>query len=83
MKNKEEGFIFRSNTAPYCEECISFAICNAVLTDHIYPKSGVREIAEKRCSVMLDFLTYLYYDINLGALSGISYKRITEVLEKF
>jgi len=83
MKNKEVGFTFRSNTMPYCKNCISFAICNAVLKNHEYPRQGLREIAEKKCSYMLDFLTYVYYHKKLGVQSDISYRRIIEVLDDF
>lgn len=80
---KYPGLTFISNTPPYCEACISFAICNAILKNHIYPKTALREIAETKCDPMHDYLTYTFYDKQKGFERDISYRRICEVLDNW
>jgi len=79
--NKETGFTFRSDVSPDCESCITFAICYSTLRDHIYPKQGLRDIAETKCTEMLDYLTYIYYDKHLGVQADVSYRRICIILD--
>ena len=79
--NKETGFTFICNEAPDCESCITFAVCYNILKDHTYPKQGLREIASLKCPDMLNYLTYTYYDKNLGIQGDISYRRICIVLD--
>jgi len=81
MTHKEPGFTFISDYPPYCEACISFAICNALLKDSTYPKTALRDIAMLKCEPMHDYLTYTFYDKHKGLQMDISYRRICEILD--
>lgn len=79
--SKEPGFTFLSNEPPYCEACISFAICNSILKASTYPKQALREIAENKCEPMFRYLVYSYQDKKLGYVTDISYRRICIILD--
>lgn len=80
-QHKEPGFTFISNMCPDCESCISYAVCNALLKDSIYPKTTLRAIAKLRCEPMHDYLTYTFYDKHEGFQRDISYRRICIILD--